>query len=121
MVERAVKAIAEREAVAPAAVMSEHGKELQELTGLSLGVLREILTRKRAWKGDQLKLQGLKKEAAVSVMNAQMRVDENVLRVRQAEALGPVLAALLTAAGEPVELPAAEAQRRRNDGRKHLP
>ena len=104
MIEEARAVVAAAKAAPAGSELSEHGKRLQTLTGKSLDVLESILDRKRAWKGDMAKHKALQKETAVSVLNAQMRVDENVLRVRQAEALGPVLAALLTAAGEPVVL-----------------
>jgi hypothetical protein len=84
--------------------VSSMGGELAEVVTGSLKVMKEIVRRKRPYKGgDQHKLKVLQLDAAGKAINAQVRVDENVLRARQgAGALAPVLAALLNAAGESV-------------------
>ena len=54
---------------------SSLGEDLLRLTGKSLVILEEILDRKKAYKGDQLKFKKLQQETAVAIVNAQMRSD----------------------------------------------
>lgn len=88
------------EVVVPAG-SSSLGEKLTELTGDSLAVMSEIVRRKKPYSERSHKLKQLQKDVAISAVNAQLRVDENVLRARQqGERLAPVLGALLAAAGE---------------------
>lgn len=80
---------------------SSLGEQLTELTGDSLAVMSEIVRRKKPYSDRSHRLKQLQKDVAISAVNAQLRVDENVLRARQqGERLAPVLGALLAAAGE---------------------
>lgn len=97
-VEEMAKAVA---MVEVPAVSSSLGEKLTELTGDSLAVMSEIVRRKKPFSERTHKLKVLQKDTAIAAVNAQLRVDENVLRARQqGERLAPVLGALLAAAGE---------------------
>jgi hypothetical protein len=93
-------------------VGDNRGEQLKQLTHLALGVLEEIAALDfDSMTKEKLKLLKLKKDAVVTVLNAQIRVDETVLRPRRPEKLAPILAALLEAAecaGPPSVVPGPE-------------
>ena len=72
------------------------GEQLQELTGLGMTKLKEILLRPIDYDSPSaLKHERLKTDIALGVMTRQIRVDENRLRDRQEHGFADILAELL--------------------------
>lgn len=75
--------------------------ELEELTGQSVDVIRDVLTRKLAKKKPDMALMKLQTTTAMDIIKAKIRVDETAFKAKTAGRLAPLLDALLAGESQP--------------------
>lgn len=109
---KALAIVAEVEAAPGSALATE----LDELTGHSIAVVRDVLTRRVAKKaytvtvnGKQkrvepdMRLLGMQAQVATDIIKAKIRVDETAFRAHQTSRLLPLMEALLAGEEEAAE------------------
>jgi hypothetical protein len=94
VIERARAIVASEPAELPAAPVSPwneqtHAEKLNTLTGMALDKTRELL--ELSCDPENLKLLSIQKDAALSILSTQTKVDENRLRGRQTDMMPELL------------------------------